>query len=92
MRSIYVISIWTGGGRARQWKAYDEPKVLANGMGVEFTNIDTRLRVIVIGNISVEQFESGKEEIEAIPPRPRDPEGTVPFRPKPWERDDRDEE
>ena len=64
LRNIFVITMWSGGKPAKKWHAYEEPQVLTNGTGVEFTSIDTRLKVCVIGNISVEQFESGREEFE----------------------------
>ncbi len=38
--------------------------MLPQGTGVSFVNIATRLPVQIIGSISVEEFESGKEEIE----------------------------
>lgn len=37
---------------------------MSAGTGVEFLNVATRLKVQVIGSISIEEFESGKEEIE----------------------------
>ena len=64
MRSIYVITIWSGGRPAKKWQSYGEPELLPTGNGVRFINIETKLSVSIIGNISVEHFESGREEIE----------------------------
>lgn len=64
MQSIYVVTMWSGGRHAKQWKSKDKPEVLANGTGVRFRSADTRLMVEVIGSISVEEFESGREELE----------------------------
>ncbi len=87
MRDIYLVTMWTGGGFAKKWKSYEEPTVLPQGTGVEFVCLETKLKVRVIGNISVEQFESGKEDIEfarshgmdglepTIFPKQRDKEG-----------------
>ncbi len=65
MRSIYVVTMWSGGRPAKKWKADEAPELLTNGTGVEFTNLDTKLRVRIIGSISVEEFESGKEDFDA---------------------------
>ncbi len=64
LRNIFVITMWSGGKPAKKWHAYQEPDVLPNGNGVAFQAVDTRLKVCVIGNISVEQFESGREEFD----------------------------
>lgn len=64
MRSVYVITMWSGGRGAKKWKSFEAPRLLDQGTGVEFTNADTKLLVRIIGSISVEEFESGKEEIE----------------------------
>lgn len=66
MRNIYVITMWTGSGPARKWKSYEIPTLLPQGTGVEFVNAETKLKVQVIGNISIEEYESGKEEIETM--------------------------
>ena len=65
MRSIYVVTMWSGGRPAKKWLSYEAPKELTTGTGVEFVNVDTKLLVRVIGSISVEEFESGREELEA---------------------------
>mgnify|MGYP006280235097 CR=1 FL=1 len=65
MRSIYVITMWSGGRPAKKWLSYEAPKALPTGTGVEFVNVDTKLLVRVIGSISVEEFESGREELES---------------------------
>jgi hypothetical protein len=64
MKSVFVITMWSGGRPARKWQSEEEPEVLPNGMGVEFVSRDTKLHVRLIGSISVEEYESGKEEIE----------------------------
>ena len=64
MKNVYVITMWSGGRPAKKWQSDEEPEVLPNGMGVDFVSRDTKLRVRMIGSISVEEYESGKEEIE----------------------------
>ena len=64
MRSVYVITMWSGGRPAKKWKSLEAPQQLPQGTGVDFINADTKLRVQIIGSISIEEFESGKEEIE----------------------------
>jgi hypothetical protein len=65
MRSVYIVTMWSGGRPAKKWKTYDRPEPLASGTGVQFQSLDTKLHVEVIGSISVEEFESGKEDMEA---------------------------
>ena len=64
MKSVYVITMWSGGKPAKKWKAEEEPQLIAQGAGVRFISLGTRLPVQIIGSISVEEFESGKEEFE----------------------------
>jgi len=64
MKSVFVITMWSGGRPAKKWKSAQAPELLPNGTGVSFVSIDTKLQVRIIGSISVEEFESGKEEIE----------------------------
>ena len=64
MKTVYVVTMWSGGRPAKKWKADAAPEVLASGNGVSFVSIATRLRVTVVGSISVEEYESGKEEME----------------------------
>lgn len=64
MKSVYVVTMWSGGRPAKKWKSEERPGELPNGTGVSFISMGTRLKVTVIGSISVEEFESGKEEIE----------------------------
>jgi hypothetical protein len=64
MKSIYVITMWSGGRPAKKWKSDKEPVPLPQGNGISFVSSDTKLPVQIIGSISVEEFESGKEEIE----------------------------
>ena len=66
MKNSFVITMWTGSGPAKKWKSYETPTLLPQGTGVEFINAETRLKVRVIGNISVEEYESGVEEIESM--------------------------
>ncbi len=64
MKTVYVVTMWSGGRPAKKWKADAAPEVLPNGTGVSFVSMTTRLRVTVVGSISIEEYESGKEEIE----------------------------
>jgi len=64
MKSVYVITMWSGGRPAKKWKSEEPPQPLPQGTGVTFTSVETRLEVHVIGSISIEQYESGKEEFE----------------------------
>ena len=64
MKSTFVITMWSGGQPAKKWKSGAAPRLLESGNGIEFENANTRLSVRLIGNISVEEFESGKEELE----------------------------
>ena len=64
MKTVYVVTMWSGGRPAKKWKAETVPEVLANGMAVTFVSMATRLRVTVVGSISIEEYESGKEELE----------------------------
>lgn len=75
MKTVYVITMWSGGRPAKKWKSYEKPQQLSTGTGVSFVSTDTRLEVQVIGSISVEQFESGKEEFEERFSREIKPEG-----------------
>lgn len=65
MKTIYVITMWSGGKATKKWKSNDQPKLLPNGTGFEFVSIASKLPVQVIGSLSVEDFESGKEDLEA---------------------------
>lgn len=64
MKTIYLITMWSGGRPAKKWKSEVKPEPLAQGTGVSFVSVGTKLPVSVIGSISVEEFESGKEELE----------------------------
>ena len=64
MQTVYVITMWTGGRAAKKWKSFEQPELLPNGTGVKFVNSETKLPVQVIGNISIEDFESGRAELE----------------------------
>lgn len=65
MKSVYVITMWSGGKPAKKWTSDAPPELLPQGNGVGFTARETKLPVRIIGPISVEEYESGKEEIEA---------------------------
>lgn len=86
MKTVYVITMWSGGRAAKKWKSDALPETLAQGTGVSFISMGTRLRVSIIGNISVEEYESGKEELEMG----LNPDGTMdddaPLKPRNIER------
>ena len=79
MKSIYVITMWSGGIPAKKWQSHEEPELLPTGNGVRFINMDTKLPVSIIGSISVEHFESGREEIEQGILDPSRPEPVFKF-------------
>lgn len=63
--------MWSGGRPAKKWKTETTPELLAEGTGISFINVATKMKVSVIGSISVEEYESGKEELEmGINPTP----------------------
>ena len=64
MKIIYIVTMWSGGTASKKWKSIDEPKLLAQGTGVEFTDTETKLKVRLVGSVSIEEFESGQEELE----------------------------
>lgn len=71
MKTVYVVTMWSGGRAAKKWKTESVPEPLSQGTGISFISAGTRLRVTVIGSISVEEYESGKEELEmGINPTP----------------------
>jgi hypothetical protein len=65
MKSVYVITMWSGGKPAKKWTSDAPPQLLEQGNGVHFIARETKLPVKIIGPISVEEYESGKEELEA---------------------------
>jgi hypothetical protein len=65
MKTVYIVTMWSGGRPAKKWKTLTEPEVLSNGTGVSLISLDTKLSVRVIGSISVEEFESGQEDFLA---------------------------
>ncbi len=65
MKSTYVVTMWSGGRAAKKWKTHQPPVMLSSGYGVEFVNEATRLKVQLVGNISIEEYESGKEDFES---------------------------
>lgn len=66
MKTIYAITMWSGGQAAKKWQSFEKPELLPQGTGIRFVCRDSRLSVEVIGSVSVEEYESGKDEIEAI--------------------------
>lgn len=83
MRTIYAITMWSGGQPAKKWQTYEKPELLAHGTGIRFTCRNTKLTVELIGSVSIEEYESGKEDIEEIRDVPRDTEATFPARTRP---------
>ena len=65
MKTIYLVTMWSGGKPAKKWTSDTPPELLEHGTGVAFTSRETKLPVKIIGPISVEEYESGKEEMEA---------------------------
>ena len=79
MKKIYAITMWSGGQAAKKWQTLEKPELLPSGTGIRFVCRNTKLTVELIGAISVEEYESGKEDIEAIRDRfeddaPEEPE------------------
>ena len=66
MRKIYAITMWSGGVAAKKWQTLEKPELLPSGTGIRFTCRSTKLTVELIGSVSVEEYESGKDDIEAI--------------------------
>ena len=64
MQRFFIVTIWSGGKPGKRWKTLEEPQVLPQGTGVQFCDLDTKLAVKVIGNISVEQYEQEVHEFE----------------------------
>jgi hypothetical protein len=85
MRTIYAITMWSGGQAAKKWQTYEKPELLPSGTGIRFVCRQTKLAVELIGSVSVEEYESGKEEIEEI--RDFDVSGE-PSTPEPTSPDD----
>lgn len=66
MRKIYAVTMWSGGQAAKKWQTLEKPELLPSGTGIRFTCRNTKLTVELIGAISVEEYESGKDDIESI--------------------------
>ncbi|MCF6285689.1 MAG: hypothetical protein L3K26_10915 [Candidatus Hydrogenedentes bacterium] len=66
MRTIYAITMWSGGQAAKKWQTCEKPELLTHGTGIRFVCRDTKLAVELIGPVSIEEYESGKEDIEEI--------------------------
>lgn len=59
LQKVYVVTMWSGGKPSRKWKSLEQPELLPQGTGLSFTSLDTKLKVHVIGSLSVEEFEQG---------------------------------
>ncbi len=66
MRTIYAITMWSGGIPAKKWQTFEKPELLPQGTGIRFQCRETKLTVELIGSVSVEEYQSGKDEIESI--------------------------
>ena len=66
MRTIYAITMWSGGMPAKKWQTFEKPELLPQGTGIRFVCRETKLAVELIGSVSVEEYQSGKDDIEAI--------------------------
>jgi len=66
VRKIYAVTMWSGGQAAKKWQTFEKPELLPSGTGIRFTCRNTKLTVELIGAISVEEYESGKDDIESI--------------------------
>ena len=80
MKKIYAITMWSGGQPAKKWQTFEKPELLPSGTGIRFVCRNTKLTVELIGAISVEEYESGKDDIEAIRDRFEDDAPDVPER------------
>jgi hypothetical protein len=80
MKKIYAITMWSGGQAAKKWQTLEKPELLPSGTGIRFVCRNTKLTVELIGAISVEEYESGKDDIEAIRDRFEDDVPDVPER------------
>lgn len=63
MKSLYIVTMWSGGAASKKWKSLEEPRLLPEGTGVEFTDLETKLKVRLVGSLSIEEFESGTEDL-----------------------------
>lgn len=64
LKSYYLVTMWSGGKPAKKWLTDGAPEVLPSGTGISFIDIQTKLQVQLIGSLSIEEYESGKSEIE----------------------------
>lgn len=67
MRKCFIVTMWSGGIPCKKWRTLDRPKTLPQGTGVEFTCLETKLAVQIIGSVSVEEYEHGREAFEKAP-------------------------
>lgn len=70
MKRRYIVTLWSGGQPGKKWKTEEEPQLLPTGTGVDFVDVSTKLPVRIIGDISVEEYEEGREEFEREPGLP----------------------
>jgi len=66
MKTIYAVTMWSGGMAAKKWQTFEKPELLPSGTGIKFVCRETKLAVELIGSVSVEEYQSGKDEIESI--------------------------
>ena len=66
MKTIYAVTMWSGGLAAKKWQTFEKPELLPQGTGIRFICRESKLSVEVIGSVSVKEYQSGKDEIEAI--------------------------
>jgi len=79
METVYVVTLWSGGRPGKRWKTLGKPEILANGTGVSFTDLETKLGVTIIGSISVEEYEQALlASIELERPRRSEEDNEAP--------------
>ena len=78
MRTIYAITMWSGGMPAKKWQTFEKPELLPQGTGIKFVCRETKLTVELIGSVSVEEYQSGKDDIESIRDRFEDERPETP--------------
>lgn len=80
MRTIYAVTMWSGGMPAKKWQTFEKPELLPQGTGIKFVCRYSKLTVELIGSVSVEEYQSGKDDIEAIRERFEDDEAVTEAR------------
>lgn len=61
MDKYYIVTMWSGGEPGKKWKTMEKPQLLEKGTGFQFTDMNTKLTVEVVGDVSVEEYEHGLE-------------------------------